>query len=119
EATGAPPAINTAIHSTSPGGRVILLGIPPASVAVDLAMASLREVDLIGSFRYAGEYKEAIKLVSKNNEVKEKLGRLVTHVVRGLEGAEEGFRILKEGRDRNGEMVVKVCVDMRREENGE
>ncbi|RPA75898.1 GroES-like protein [Ascobolus immersus RN42] len=108
EATGAPPAINTAIHSTTPGGRVILLGIPPANVGLDLAMASLREIDLVGSFRYAGEYREAIEIVSGDEEVKVGLGKLVTHVVRGLEGAEEGFRLAG-----GAEGVVKVCVDMR------
>lgn len=102
ECSGVPAVINTAIYSAAAGGSVVVLGIPPASVELDLAAATLREVSIVGSFRYAHDYKSAIDLACKGE-----LEALVTHTVHGLEEVEKGFEIMQ-----GKELAMKVFVSM-------
>ncbi|WEW54758.1 sorbitol dehydrogenase [Emydomyces testavorans] len=118
DCTGAPACIRTAIHASSPGGAVVLVGMGgPRFPTLPLSVAALREIDLIGVLRYDGKcYPEAVRLMAsgKLDGVTE---RIVTHVVElGEEGGRKGFRLAGSGVDEEGKPVVKVVVVGREEE---
>jgi L-iditol 2-dehydrogenase len=75
-----------------------------------LGAAALREVDIIGVFRYDGRaYPAAVELLGsgKLDGVEEKV---VTHRV-GLEKGERAFELAGKGVDEDGKAVVKVVVE--------
>lgn len=69
--------------------------------------AMLREVDLLGVFRYCSVYPQAIALLAsgKLGDV----GKMVTHKY-PLEQAEQAFQDLRRGRDAEGRTVVKPFI---------
>lgn len=61
EATGSPDALAAAIRVVRPGGRIVQLGmLPPGSVPVPVNLLMAREIDLVGSFRFADEFAAAV-----------------------------------------------------------
>lgn len=44
--------MQTAIKAARSGGRVVLVGMGQEQMSVPLVEASVREVDILGSFRY-------------------------------------------------------------------
>ena len=115
ECTGFPTAIQTSIFSAAPGGKVILVGMGNPIVTLPLAAAALREVDLIGTFRYANCYPQAIELFA-SGKLDGVVEGLVTHRVRlGEEGGgERAFGLAagagwKDGKG-EGKVPVKVMV---------
>jgi len=76
ECSGAPSAITAALRSARPGGRVTLVGTPPdGDVSVPLGLVQRYEVDLVGSFRYAYAFEEAVRLATSGDV---ELSRLIT-----------------------------------------
>lgn len=75
-----------------------------------LGAAALREVDIVGVFRYANTYPVAIKLLSSGKLPR--IHELITHR-RSLDKAEEAFQLAKAGKDEKGEPVVKVVIQAR------
>jgi L-iditol 2-dehydrogenase len=67
------------LQAARPGGRVLTIGMGSTTMAIPLLSAATREVDLIGVFRYANTYAEAIELLSKCEQLCRKLEKLVTH----------------------------------------
>ncbi|NHD17598.1 MULTISPECIES: alcohol dehydrogenase catalytic domain-containing protein [unclassified Actinopolyspora] len=64
ECSGAVSALDTGVAATVPGGRVGLVGtVPDEAVRARLAPVQRYEIDLVGAFRYAGGFPEAIRLV--------------------------------------------------------
>lgn len=110
DCTGAPPCIRTAIHSTQPGGSLTLIGMGgPSNPNIPLSAAALKEVDIIGVFRYDGScYPAAIDLMG-GREMKGVADCVVTHEV-GLEDGVRGFELAGKGIDEEGKTVVKVVV---------
>lgn len=78
-----------------------------ANLLLPVATCLIREVDLIGVFRYANTYPEALALLAsgKLGDV----GRMVTQTY-PLEQAVEAFEDVRRGRDKNGKPVIKVMV---------
>ncbi|EAS32168.3 zinc-dependent alcohol dehydrogenase [Coccidioides immitis RS] len=112
DCTGSPSCIRAAIHASSPGGAVVLVGMGgPRLPTLPLSFAALREIDLIGVLRYDGRcYPEAVRLMAsgKLDGVTE---RIVTHTVEfGNEGGQKAFRLAGNGVDDEGNTVVKVVV---------
>jgi len=65
ECSGAQPAIATAMEATKNGGKVVFVGLGPSrDVTLPIVDASVREVDLLGVFRYCNTYPKAISLIS-------------------------------------------------------
>ena len=76
ECSGAPAALGAALRIARPGGRVVLVGTPPAGeIPVSLGVVQRYEVDIIGCFRYAHAFPEAVRLAASGDV---ELARLVT-----------------------------------------
>ncbi|KAK7435525.1 hypothetical protein VKT23_019647 [Stygiomarasmius scandens] len=116
ECTGAEGCILMSVFTALTGGKVTLVGMGTSTVSnFPLAAAALREVDLIGSFRYADTYPEALRLLatppssSSSPSFGEKVAKLVTHKY-DLKDAQKAFELVAKGRDEKGSMVLKVVV---------
>ncbi len=64
EASGAPPALNTALRLLRPGGRLIAIGMPLEKVPYDVVAAQAKEIRMETIFRYANVYDRAVKLLA-------------------------------------------------------
>ena len=69
----------------------MLIGMGNPIQTLPISAAALREVDLVGVFRYANTYPEAIKIVSSGNPLLPDLTKLITHRYRGLENIPDAF----------------------------
>lgn len=79
-----------------------------------LAAAALREIDIVGVFRYANTYAESIELVKQASERGgPDLSKLVTHRFRGLGEAPKAFEMAGRTKDERGKLVIKVVIDSR------
>lgn len=76
-----------------------------------ISAAALREVDLVGVFRYANTYEEAIKIVSSGNPLLPDLSTLVTQRYRGFENIPDAFAMAGRVKDDDGKLVLKVLVE--------
>lgn len=65
ECSGAESSICLGISATSPGGVLVLVGMPNGKVTIPLITACVREVDIRGVRRYANAYPVAIEMVAK------------------------------------------------------
>ncbi|KAJ3814358.1 chaperonin 10-like protein [Lentinula lateritia] len=131
ECTGAESCILMSVFCTTLGARIALVGMgSPILSSFPISAAATREVDLIGSFRYADTYNEAVELLSgsnlltssckgshtngvqavQNSGLSQKLSKLVTHRY-PLNQAKEAFELLARGRDDHGGMVLKVMIE--------
>lgn len=110
DCTGVASCIRMGIYATGPGGAVVQIGMGGAAQPnIPLSAAALREVDLIGVFRYATRgYPDAVALMGseKFQGVAEKVA---THFVRFEEG-DRAFELAAKGVDEQGKPVVKVIV---------
>lgn len=74
--------------------------------AMPLSSSALREVDMIGVFRYANCYPEALRLLGS--------GKLkgIEKMVTQRFPTEKAFETLRKGKGDSGELVVKVMIDV-------
>lgn len=105
ECTGAPSCLQAAIYATRPGGKIMLIGMGTPVQTLPISAAALREVDLVGVFRYANTYPTGVEVVSKKGPNYPDFSKLVTHRYTGLEDVEKAF-----------EMAAKV--NLQRRHNG-
>ena len=111
ECTGVPPCVQLGIYAATAGGKMILVGMGSPVQTLPLGAAALREVDIIGVFRYANCYPAAIALFAsgKLDGVAE---ALCTHRI-PLEDGEKAFRLAanaaRDGED-EGRVPVKVLI---------
>jgi (R,R)-butanediol dehydrogenase/meso-butanediol dehydrogenase/diacetyl reductase len=105
EATGVPSGPATAAASVRRGGVVVIVGLQPEPVAIDLLDLTLREVDVRPSMAHvlATDIPEALEILARGE-----VGPVVTDRVIPLERlVDDGIRALAEGRARG-----KVIVDL-------
>jgi L-idonate 5-dehydrogenase len=77
EASGAVPAVKSAIAAVADGGTVVLLGIPArGDLPVPLTEIQAREITVRGAWRFDIELDQAIQLLSANPVSEE----IITHV---------------------------------------
>lgn len=111
ECTGVPPCVQLGIFAASPGGKLVLVGMGNPVQTLPLGAAALREVDIIGVFRYANCYPAAIQLFA-SGKLQGVAEALVSHRV-PLEDGEKAFRLAanqaREGED-EGRVPVKVMI---------
>lgn len=74
-----------------------------------MSTSHLKEVDIIGIFRYANTYPVGIKILSSG--VLPSLDNMVTHRFKGLAAAKEAFELAGKTADKDGKLVLKVIVE--------
>ncbi|KIP06816.1 hypothetical protein PHLGIDRAFT_30337 [Phlebiopsis gigantea 11061_1 CR5-6] len=107
ECTGAEPCIQQSIFLATTGAKVLLIGMGTRHTVLPLSNAATREVDVLGSFRYADTYPEALDLLARDGFVRTHIAALVSHRFR-LEDCKKAFELLARGRDDKGQMVLKA-----------
>ncbi|KAG6002236.1 hypothetical protein E4U21_003296 [Claviceps maximensis] len=113
ECTGVETCTQASIYATSPGGRVMIIGMGNPILTLPMSAAALREVDLLGVFRYANTYDDAIELLSNRPAAMPDLSTLVTHRFKGIERIPDAFAMAGKVQDDDGRLVLKVVVDMK------
>ena len=90
----------------------MLIGMGTPIQTLPVSAAALREVDLLGVFRYAGAYEHGLELLA--NKAMQKLpdiSKLATHCFKGLEKTPEAFTMAGKPMDDQGNLVLKVLID--------
>eukprot|EP01061_Rhynchopus_euleeides_P010543 TRINITY_DN20011_c0_g1_i1.p1 TRINITY_DN20011_c0_g1~~TRINITY_DN20011_c0_g1_i1.p1 ORF type:complete len:378 (+),score=177.98 TRINITY_DN20011_c0_g1_i1:71-1135(+) len=97
DCAGVESVVQAAILSTKNGGAVCLVGMGKPLCNIPLLDASIREVDLMGVFRYRNTYPTCIDLLSKK---KIDVGPLITHRFDYTpESINDAFETCRTGRD--------------------
>lgn len=71
-----------------------------------ISAAALREVDILGGFRYANTYPTGIEIVAKG--LIPGLEKIITHTYEGLDQVESAFAMAGRQKDDEGRLVIKV-----------
>ena len=74
-----------------------------------LSAAHLKEIDIIGIFRYANTYPTGIKILSSG--ALPSLDNMVTHRFKGLDAAQKAFELAGSTIDSEGKLILKVVVE--------
>ena len=90
----------------------MIIGMGTPIMTLPMSAAALREVDLVGVFRYANTYPRAIELVSNPPAGMPDLSTLVTHRIRGMDNITQAFGMAGKVKDEEGNLVLKVVIDM-------
>lgn len=98
--------------ATAPGGKIMIIGMGNPIQTLPISAASLKEVDLLGVFRYANAYPKVIELLASGDPHLPDLSRLVTQRYNGLESIPKAFDMAASVKDDEGNLVLKVMVDM-------
>lgn len=110
DCTGVPACVQAGIYASSPGGLLVQVGMGNPIQTVPVGAAALREVDVIGTFRYDGHaYPAAIALLA-SGKLSATESKVVTHRL-GLEEGERAFTLAGKGVDESGRPVVKVIIE--------
>lgn len=67
ECSGVESCVNIGIHSAMPRGKVVLMGMGSPLQSIHIGAAAVREVDLLGLWRYAHTFKTVIELVGSGS----------------------------------------------------
>jgi L-iditol 2-dehydrogenase len=90
----------------------MIIGMGNPIQTLPISAASLREVDLVGVFRYANTYSRAIELLGSKNPLLPDLTKLLTHRYSGMDNILAAFDMAAKVKDDKGNLVLKVMVDM-------
>lgn len=90
----------------------MLIGMGNPIQTLPISAASLREVDLVGVFRYANTYPKAIQLLASNDPLLPDLRKLITHRYAGMDNIPQAFDMAGKVKDEEGKLVLKVMIDM-------
>jgi len=86
-----------------------MVGMGTPIQTLPMSASHLKEVDIIGIFRYANTYPVGIKILSSG--VLPSLDNMVTHRFKGLAAAKEAFELASKTIDKDGKLVLKVIVE--------
>merc|ERR1712029_383464 len=111
ECSGAEASIKAAVYATMPGGTVVLVGIGPTEVKVPTVIASTREVDIVGVFRYVNCYPAAISMISSG---KINVKPLVTNRFH-ITDSVDAFEASRTARDGAIKVMIKCQKDWKKE----
>lgn len=115
ECTGKEVCMHTALYATRPGGKLIMVGMGTPIQTLPMSVAHLREVDILGIFRYANTYATGIRLLCAQSRGGAfglpSLDDMVTHRFKGLESAKHAFELAGRTVDDEGRMVLKVVIE--------
>jgi L-iditol 2-dehydrogenase len=108
ECTGVESCVQTGIFATEPGGKLMFVGMGNPVQTLHIGAAALREVDLLGVFRYANSYPIGIKLMAEGKIPA--LDKIITHRVKGLDKVPEAFELAGKHQDMDNNLVIKVAL---------
>ncbi|KAL2136732.1 hypothetical protein VTI74DRAFT_1773 [Chaetomium olivicolor] len=123
ECTGKEVCMHTSLYATRPGGKVIMVGMGTPIQTLPISVAHLREIDILGIFRYANTYATGIRLLCASQRmaaagmgagagyVLPRLDDMVTHRFKGLENAHQAFELASRTVDEEGGLVLKVVIE--------
>ncbi|KAF2456500.1 chaperonin 10-like protein [Lineolata rhizophorae] len=109
DCTGKEICMQAGLYATRPGGQLIMVGMGTPVQTLPMSASHLKEVDIIGIFRYCNTYQRGIKLLSSG--LLPSLDNMVTHRVKGLAAAKEAFELAGKTVDEHGNLVLKVVVE--------
>src|SRR4051794_29297956 len=89
----------------------MLIGMGTPIQTLPISAAALREVDLVGVFRYVNTYPTGIEVVSKKGPDYPDFSKIITHRYKGLESAEQAFEMAAKTKDEKGNLVIKVVLE--------
>ena len=101
----------------------MLIGMGTPVQTLPISAAALREVDIVGVFRYANTYPTGIELLRRAQKMLEsgqeapRFDKLVTHRYRGFENIEDAFKMAAKTVDEQGKLVLKVLVELEGDES--
>ncbi|KZV95735.1 GroES-like protein [Exidia glandulosa HHB12029] len=107
ECSGAEPCIQMGIYCARPGGKLCLVGMGTPNLNMPLGAAALREVDVVGVFRYHDTWPAALSLLASGRL--DGIEDLISHRL-PLHRAREAFELVSKGVDADGNLVLKVLV---------
>ena len=104
ECCGNAPAVSSALTAVKPGGKIILVGVSMAPIAIPSILAVTHEITMIGAIAYTkAEFVTCLELMeSKKINVLKFLSKTV-----GLEQADESYAELLSGKSDS----IKIIVD--------
>lgn len=108
ECTGVESCIQSAILMARTGGKVALVGMGTPNPYLPLSSAAMREVDLVGVFRYANTWPDALRLLASKTMIGIE-DVMVTQRFH-LEETAEAFKVLSGSARKPGETVLKIMV---------
>ncbi|KAK9364675.1 chaperonin 10-like protein [Lipomyces kononenkoae] len=106
ECTGVQICVQTSVFAAAAGGQVVIIGMGTPMQSLPIGSACTREVDIIGVFRYAENYPDALAIVAEDGEL---VGKLVTHTMK-LEDTVYAFEVASTPVDKSGNLVLKVMI---------
>jgi len=89
-----------------------MVGMGTPVQTLQMSAAHLKEVDIIGIFRYANTYPTGIKILSSGMLPDRMLDNMITHRFKGLKEARDAFELASRTVDREGNLVLKVLIEM-------
>jgi L-iditol 2-dehydrogenase len=98
------------LQATRPGGKLIMVGMGTPIQTLPMSASHLKEVDILGIFRYANTYPTGIKILSAG--ILPSLDNMVTHRFHGLASTKEAFELAGKTVDKDGNLVLKVLLEM-------
>lgn len=105
DCAGFEKTVATALEATRPGGRVCLVGLGHNEMTVPLTSAAIREVDVVGIFRYKDTWPLCIEFLRSG---KVDVKPLITHRFGfSQRDVEEAFEVSARGRD-----AIKVMFNL-------
>jgi len=90
----------------------MIIGMGTPIQTLPISAAALREVDLIGVFRYAGAYPKVIELLASGRPGLPDFTKLITQRFCGMESIPNAFDMAARVKDDQGNLVLKVMVNM-------
>ncbi|KAL2020487.1 hypothetical protein VTK56DRAFT_8372 [Thermocarpiscus australiensis] len=112
ECTGVEACLQAAIYATAPGGKIMLIGMGNPIQTLPISAAALREVDLVGVFRYANTYPRVIELLASKDPRIPDFAKLITQRFSGMDSIPKAFSMAARVKDDEGNLVLKVMVNM-------
>ncbi len=92
EASGSPKAFANICDLTCPGGCIVLVGMPPEQVMMDVVAIQAKEIRMESVFRYANQFPRALALLGSGQLNVKPLISEVFPFMRGIEAFERAAR---------------------------
>ncbi|PVH78292.1 alcohol dehydrogenase [Cadophora sp. DSE1049] len=118
ECTGTESCLQSSIYATASGGSVIIVGMGVPNHTLPVSELSVREINLVSTWRYAGVYPRAIEVAKasvtgmpiEGNSLPD-MSKMITHRFKGLDLVQGAMEMAGKTKDADGKLVVKTVVD--------